>query len=273
LGRGLSSLIGDSPNSLSTNKVSISSLIKNKFQPRKIFDKEKLNELTISIKERGIIQPIIVRKSKDENNKFEIIAGERRWVAAQNAGLHEVPIVEVEADDLKSLEFAIVENVQRNDLNAIEEAKGYKRLIDEFSYDHEKVGKFIGKSRSHISNCLRLLTLPQDVIELIEKSLISQGHAKILVGLQNASYLAKKIIEKKMSVRKAENFIKILKSNKYKNISKKDPNILEIEKSISDKIGLNVVIKNNKKNKGTLHFEYKDMDQLNRLINIIKSYY
>tara|TARA_A100000164_G_C21934957_1_gene787603 strand:- start:2906 stop:3754 length:849 start_codon:yes stop_codon:yes gene_type:complete len=273
LGRGLSSLIGDSPNSLSSNKVSISSLIKNKFQPRKIFDKEKLNELTISIKERGIIQPIIVRKSKDENNKFEIIAGERRWVAAQNAGLHEVPIVEVEADDLKSLEFAIVENVQRNDLNAIEEAKGYKRLIDEFSYDHEKVGKFIGKSRSHISNCLRLLTLPQDVIELIEKSLISQGHAKILVGLQNASYLAKKIIEKKMSVRKAENFIKILKSNKYKNISKKDPNILEIEKSISDKIGLNVVIKNNKKNKGTLHFEYKDMDQLNRLINIIKSYY
>ena len=273
LGRGLSSLIGDTPSIQKNNNVPISSLLKNKFQPRKIFDKEKLDELTESIKERGIIQPIIVRKSGDEKNKYEIIAGERRWLAAQNAGLHEVPIVEVEADDLKSLEFAIVENVQRNDLNPIEEAKGYKRLIDEFSYDHEKVGKFIGKSRSHVSNCLRLLSLPDDVIELVENNLISQGHAKILVGLHNANSLAKKIIDKNMSVRQAENFIKILKSNSKKALIKKDPNILEIEKSISDKIGLNVVIKNNKKNKGVLYFEYKDMDQLNRLINIIKSYY
>ena len=273
LGRGLSSLIGDTPSIQKNNNVPISSLLKNKFQPRKIFDKEKLDELTESIKERGIIQPIIVRKSVDEKNKYEIIAGERRWLAAQNAGLHEVPIVEVEADDLKSLEFAIVENVQRNDLNPIEEAKGYKRLIDEFSYDHEKVGKFIGKSRSHVSNCLRLLSLPDDVIELVENNLISQGHAKILVGLHNANSLAKKIIDKNMSVRQAENFIKIVKSNSKKVLIKKDPNILEIEKSISDKIGLNVVIKNNKKNKGVLYFEYKDMDQLNRLINIIKSYY
>mgnify|MGYP001376341789 FL=1 len=273
LGRGLSSLIGDTPSIQKNNNVPISSLLKNKFQPRKIFDKEKLDELTESIKERGIIQPIIVRKSGDEKNKYEIIAGERRWLAAQNAGLHEVPIVEVEADDLKSLEFAIVENVQRNDLNPIEEAKGYKRLIDEFSYDHEKVGKFIGKSRSHVSNCLRLLSLPDDVIELVENNLISQGHAKILVGLHNANSLAKKIIDKNMSVRQAENFIKILKSNSKKALIKKDPNILEIEKSISDKIGLNVFIKNNKKNKGVLYFEYKDMDQLNRLINIIKSYY
>ena len=273
LGRGLSSLIGDTPNNQLKNNIPISSLLKNKFQPRKIFDKEKLDELTESIKERGIIQPIIVRKSKDERDKFEIIAGERRWLAAQNAGLHEVPVVEVEADDLKSLEFAIVENVQRNDLNPIEEAKGYKRLIDEFSYDHEKVGKFIGKSRSHVSNCLRLLSLPDDVIELVENNLISQGHAKILVGLHNANSLAKKIVDKNMSVRQAENFIKILKSNSKKTLIKKDPNILEIEKSISDKIGLNVVIKNNKKNKGVLYFEYKDMDQLNRLINIIKSYY
>ena len=273
LGRGLSSLIGDTPSIQKNNNVPISSLLKNKFQPRKIFDKEKLDELTESIKERGIIQPIIVRKSNDEKNKYEIIAGERRWLAAQNAGLHEVPVVEVEADDLKSLEFAIVENVQRNDLNPIEEAKGYKRLIDEFSYDHEKVGKFIGKSRSHVSNCLRLLSLPDDVIELVENNLISQGHAKILVGLHNANSLAKKIIDKNMSVRQAENFIKILKSNSKKALIKKDPNILEIEKSISDKIGLNVVIKNNKKNKGVLYFEYKDMDQLNRLINIIKSYY
>ena len=273
LGRGLSSLIGDTPSIQKNNNVPISSLLKNKFQPRKIFDKEKLDELTESIKERGIIQPIIVRKSVDEKNKYEIIAGERRWLAAQNAGLHEVPIVEVEADDLKSLEFAIVENVQRNDLNPIEEAKGYKRLIDEFSYDHEKVAKFIGKSRSHVSNCLRLLSLPDDVIELVENNLISQGHAKILVGLHNANSLAKKIIDKNMSVRQAENFIKILKSNSKKTLIKKDPNILEIEKSISDKIGLNVVIKNNKKNKGVLNFGYKDMDQLNRLINIIKSYY
>lgn len=273
LGRGLSSLIGDTPSIQKNNNVPISSLLKNKFQPRKIFDKEKLDELTESIKERGIIQPIIVRKSNDEKNKYEIIAGERRWLAAQNAGLHEVPVVEVEADDLKSLEFAIVENVQRNDLNPIEEAKGYKRLIDEFSYDHDKVGKFIGKSRSHVSNCLRLLSLPDEVIELVEKNLISQGHAKILVGLNNANSLAKKIIDKSMSVRQAENLIKILKSNNKKALIKKDPNILEIEKSISDKIGLNVVIKNNKKNKGILYFEYKDMDQLNRLINIIKSYY
>ena len=273
LGRGLSSLIGDTPSIQKNNNVPISSLLKNKFQPRKIFDKEKLDELTESIKERGIIQPIIVRKSGDEKNKYEIIAGERRWLAAQNAGLHEVPVVEVEADDLKSLEFAIVENVQRNDLNPIEEAKGYKRLIDEFSYDHDKVGKFIGKSRSHVSNCLRLLSLPDDVIELVENNLISQGHAKILVGLHNANSLAKKIIDKNMSVRQAENFIKIVKSNSKKVLIKKDPNILEIEKSISDKIGLNVVIKNNKKNKGVLYFEYKDMDQLNRLINIIKSYY
>ena len=273
LGRGLSSLIGDTPSIQKNNNVPISSLLKNKFQPRKIFDKEKLDELTESIKERGIIQPIIVRKSGDEKNKYEIIAGERRWLAAQNAGFHEVPVVEVEADDLKSLEFAIVENVQRNDLNPIEEAKGYKRLIDEFSYDHEKVGKFIGKSRSHVSNCLRLLSLPDEVIGLLEKNLISQGHAKILVGLNNANSLAKKIIDKNMSVRQAENFIKILKSNSKKALIKKDPNILEIEKSISDKIGLNVVIKNNKKNKGVIYFEYKDMDQLNRLINIIKSYY
>ena len=273
LGRGLSSLIGDNDVKVLNNKISISSIIPNKFQPRKKFDKESLEELTNSIRERGMIQPIIVRNSNNDRSKFEIIAGERRWLAAQRAGLHNVPVVITEADDLKSLEFAIVENVQRNDLNPIEEAKGYKRLIDEFSYDHEKVGKFIGKSRSHVSNCLRLLSLPDDVIKLVENNLISQGHAKILVGLQNAKSLAKKIIDKNMSVRQAENFIKILKSNSKKSLIKKDPNILEIEKNISDKIGLNVVIKNNKKNKGVLYFEYKDMDQLNRLINIIKSYY
>ena len=193
LGRGLSSLIGETKVEPTTNKLSISALYPNKFQPRKIFEEDSLNDLEKSIKERGIIQPIIVRKS-NEDSKYEIIAGERRWLAAQKAGLHEVPVVVTEADDLKSLEFAIVENVQRNDLNPLEEAQGYQRLINDFSYVQEKVSKFIGKSRSYITNCLRILTLPSDVLDLIETKKISAGHAKILVGLENAIFFAKKII-------------------------------------------------------------------------------
>ena len=209
LGRGLSSLIGDSKVETNINKLSISDLVRNKNQPRKLFDKDSLEGLTNSIKERGIIQPIIVRRSQDQSAKYEIIAGERRWLAAQNAGLHEVPVVITEADDLKSLEFSIVENVQRHDLNAIEEAEGYQRLIDDFFYDQDKVAKFIGKSRSHISNCLRLLSLPNEVINLIQNNKLSQGHAKVLVGLENAFFVAKKIIKKKLSVRQAENLVKI----------------------------------------------------------------
>ena len=272
LGRGLSSLIGETKVEPTTNKLSISALYPNKFQPRKIFDEESLNDLEKSIKERGIIQPIIVRKS-DENSKYEIIAGERRWLAAQKAGLHEVPVVVTEADDLKSLEFAIVENVQRNDLNPLEEAQGYQRLINDFSYDQEKVSKFIGKSRSYITNCLRILTLPSDVLNLIETKKLSAGHAKILVGLENASYVAKKIIEKKLSVRQSETFVKIFKKKKGSNIKLNDPNIQNLERSISDKIGLNVSIKNNKKNKGTITFVYHDIEQLNKIIDIIKSNY
>ena len=272
LGRGLSSLIGETKVEQTTNKLSISALYPNKFQPRKIFDEESLNDLEKSIKERGIIQPIIVRKS-DENSKYEIIAGERRWLAAQKAGFHEVPVVVTEADDLKSLEFAIVENVQRNDLNPLEEAQGYQRLINDFSYDQEKVSKFIGKSRSYITNCLRILTLPSDVLELIETKKISAGHAKILVGLENASFVAKKIIEKKLSVRQSETFVKIFKKKKGLNIKFNDPNIQNLERSISDKIGLNVSIKNNKKNKGTITFVYHDIEQLNKIIDIIKSNY
>ena len=203
LGRGLSSLIGDSKVNKDINKLSVSDLKRNKLQPRKVFDKSNLEDLTNSIKERGIIQPIIVRVSNDGDGKYEIIAGERRWLAAQNAGFHEVPVVITEANDLKSLEFAIVENVQRHDLNAVEEANGYQKLIDDFGYDQEKVAKFIGKSRSHISNCLRLLNLPKEVIELIENGNLSQGHAKILVGLENSLFLAKKIIDKKLSVRQS----------------------------------------------------------------------
>jgi ParB family chromosome partitioning protein len=272
LGRGLSSLIGETKVEQTTNKLSISALYPNKFQPRKIFDKDSLSDLEKSIKERGIIQPIIVRKS-EENSKYEIIAGERRWLAAQKAGLHEVPVVVTEADDLKSLEFAIVENVQRNDLNPLEEAQGYQRLINDFSYDQEKVSKFIGKSRSYITNCLRILTLPTDVLDLIETKKISAGHAKILVGLENASFVAKKIIEKKLSVRQSETFVKIFKKKKGLNIKFKDPNIRNLERSISDKIGLNVSINNNKRNKGTITFVYHDIEQLNKIIDIIKSNY
>ncbi len=273
LGRGLSSLIGDSKTKVLKNKISVSSLIRNKYQPRKKFNKDSLDELTTSIKERGIIQPIVVRKSEHENDKYEIIAGERRWLAAQNAGLHEVPIVEVEADDLKSLEFAIVENVQRNDLNPIEEANGYQKLIDEFSYDQDKVAKFIGKSRAHITNCLRLLSLPKEVINLIEEGKLSQGHAKILVSLENAYFLAKKIIDKKLSVRQSENLVRLLKSkNKFKIVSK-DSNIRELENTLKDKIGVNVTIKNKKNNSGQIIFEYKDQDQLDHLTKVIKLNY
>ena len=273
LGRGLSSLIGDVESKPLKNKVPISSIRRNKFQPRKNFDKEKLEELTNSIKERGIIQPIIVRKSSDEIHKFEIIAGERRWQAAQNAGLHEIPIVEIEADNLKSLEFAIVENVQRSDLNPIEEAKGYKKLIDEFDYDQEKVSKFIGKSRAHVANCMRLLLLPHEVILLIEENKISQGHAKVLVGLDNAYFLAKKIIEKKLSVRQAENLIRTLKSYKSKGKIFKNPNLASLESSIEETTGIKVFIRNKKNNAGNVTFEYKDLDQLNRLIMVIKTNY
>ena len=273
LGRGLSSLIGETKVDIKRNKISISDIVPNKYQPRKIFNEDNLNDLSQSIKERGILQPIIVRKSNDDNSKFEIIAGERRWLAAQRANLHEVPVVITEADDLKSLEFAIVENVQRHDLNPLEEAQGYKRLIDEFSYDQEKVSKFIGKSRSHITNSLRILTLPIEVIKLIEAQKLTAGHAKILVGLENASFVANKIIEKKLSVRQAENFVKIFKNKRQRPNKSKDANIKDLELSVSDKVGLNVVIQNNKNNKGKVIFEYKDLDQLNKILDIIKSNY
>ena len=273
LGRGLSSLIGETKVEVQKNQLLVSDLIPNKYQPRKNFDETNLEDLTNSIKERGIIQPIIVRKSDNENSKFEIIAGERRWLAAQRAGIHTVPVVITDVDDLKSLEFAIVENVQRHDLNPLEEAQGYKRLIDEFSYDQEKVSKFIGKSRSYITNSLRILTLPDEVIKLIESNKLSTGHAKILVGLDNAIFVANKIVENKLSVRQAENFVQLFKKKKQKPKITKDTNIIALELSVSNKIGLNVEIQNNKRNKGKISFEYKDLDQLNKIIDIIKSNY
>ena len=273
LGRGLSSLIGETKVENKTNKLSLSEIIPNKYQPRKNFDEENLEDLTNSIKERGVIQPIIVRKSVSENSKYEIIAGERRWLAARKAGLHDIPVVVTEADDLKSLEFAIVENVQRHDLNPLEEAQGYKRLIDEFSYDQDKVSKFIGKSRSYITNSLRLLNLPNDVLKLVEQKKISSGHAKILVGLENALFIANKIVEKNLSVRQAENFVKIFKKKIKPSKINKDLNVRDLELSISSKIGLKVDISNKKNNKGKISFEYKDLDQLNKIIEVIKNNY
>ena len=271
LGRGLSSLIGEG-NVTSSTKANISDLTRNKYQPRKKFDEESLNELTESIKSRGIIQPIIVRNSNGDS-KYEIIAGERRWLAAQKAGLHEVPIVVIEADDKKALEFGIVENVQRHDLNAIEEAEGYKKLIDEFSYDQEQVAKFIGKSRSHITNSLRLLSLPKEVLELIKESTISPGHGKILVGLENCLSITKKILSKKLSVRQTENLVRAYKTPSKKLARNKDPNIRILEHNLIEKIGMSVEIKNKKNNKGSIIFNYKELDQLNRIIETIKKNY
>ena len=273
LGRGLSSLIGETKVETQTNKLLLSDIIPNKFQPRKNFDEQNLQDLTNSIKERGIIQPIIVRNSNTENSKYEIIAGERRWLAARKAGLHEIPVVVTEADNLKSLEFAIVENVQRHDLNPLEEALGYKKLISEFGYDQDKVSKFIGKSRSYITNSLRLLNLPSEVLKLVEDKKITSGHAKILVGLDNAIIVANKIIEKNLSVRQTENFVRIFKKKPIKSSNLKDPNVTNLEKLLSEKTGLSIAIKNDKNNKGTITFSYHDNEQLNKIIDIIKTYY
>ena len=273
LGRGLSSLLGDTSKKLSTNKISIKDINRNKFQPRKYFDKESLDELTSSIKEQGVIQPIVVRPDKENNGKYEIVAGERRWLASQNAGLHEVPVVILDIDDVKSLEFAIVENVQRQDLNPIEEARGYQRLVDDFSYNQEKLSKFIGKSRSYIANSLRLLALPEEVLLMVQQGNLSAGHARSLIGLNNSLDIAKKIIQKKLSVRQSEILAKQFRDKKFKIISKKDSNILELQKNLEEKIGLSVSINNKKNNTGTITFEYKDLDQLDKLINTIKNNY
>ena len=273
LGRGLSSLLGDSTKKINTNKIPIKDIKRNKFQPRKHFNKESLEELTSSIKEQGVIQPIVVRPDKESDGKYEIIAGERRWLASQNAGLHEVPVVILEVDDVKSLEFAIVENVQRQDLNPIEEARGYQKLIDDFNYNQEKLSQFIGKSRSYIANSLRLLTLPEDVLVMVEQEKISAGHARSLIGLNNSYEIAKQIIQKKLSVRQSEVLSKKFRTKKFKLVSKKDSNILDLQKVLEEKTGLNVSINNKKNNTGTISFQYLDLDQLDKLVNIIKQNY
>jgi len=273
LGRGLSSLLGDSTKKLETNKVSIKDLSRNKFQPRKYFSKENLEELTNSIKEQGLIQPIVVRPDKSSEEKYEIIAGERRWLASQNAGLHEVPIVILDVDDAKSLEFAIVENVQRQDLNPIEESRGYQKLIDEFNYNQDKLSKFIGKSRSYIANSLRLLSLPQDILLMVEKGHLSAGHARSLIGLQNSVDIAKKIVQKKLSVRQTEVLARQFRDKKFKLVHKKDANILDLQRSLEEKTGLTVTVSNKKNNSGNITFNYQNLDQLDKIINIIKNNY
>ena len=273
LGRGLSSLLGDVDKKIQTNKILIKDLSRNKFQPRKHFNKESLEELTISIKEQGVIQPIVVRPDKANNGKYEIIAGERRWLASQNAGLHEVPVVIFDVDDLKSLEFAIVENVQRQDLNPIEEAEGYKNLVDKFNYNHEKLSQFIGKSRSYIANSLRLLSLPEEVLSMVRIGNLSAGHARSLIGLNNSIEIAKKMMRAKLSVRQSEVMARQFRNKKLKIVSKKDPNILNLQKDLEEKTGLSISINNKKNNSGTITFDYQDLDQLDKLINTIKKYY
>ena len=273
LGRGLSSLLGDSVKKIETNKVLIKDLTRNKFQPRKHFSKESLEELTNSIKEQGVIQPIVVRPNKSFKGKYEIIAGERRWLASQNAGLHEVPAVILDVDDVKSLEFSIVENVQRQDLNAVEEARGYQRLVNDFSYNQEKLSKFIGKSRSYIANSLRLLSLPEEVLTMVVQGNLSAGHARSLIGLNNSVDIAKKIIKKKLSVRQSEILVKQFRDKKFKLLTKKDSNILDLQKILEEKTGLNVSVNNKKNNTGTISFEYQNLDQLDKLIDTIKNNY
>ena len=274
LGRGLSALFGDdSSNEKKTIKkelqsVSISDLSRNPYQPRESFREDKLIELTNSIKKNGIIQPIAVRPKKDEPGKFEIVAGERRWLAAQKAGLHNIPVNILDLSDVESLEVAIVENIQRDDLNPIEEARGYKRLSEEFKYDHESISRLMSKSRSHVSNTLRLLTLPRDVIAMLEEGSLSSGQARPLIGLGNASSIAEEIVSKNYSARKVEYLVKSKKSTGTDR-KKYDTNIIKAQERIEKVLGLKVNILNKKDNSGRLIIQYKDLDQFQMISDLL----
>ena len=282
LGRGLMSLFGDEQ-PLELNKevktdgkseylsISISDLAPNKFQPRTHFSKEKIEELTQSIKTNGLIQPIIVRHN-NQNNNYEIIAGERRWLAAQNAGLHEVPVVVLNITDLQALELAIVENIQREDLNIIEEAKGYKRLMDEFLYDHEKLSNFMGKSKSHISNTLRLLTLPEEVIKLVDEGKLTAGQVRPLVGRHNALQLANSIIKERLSARSIENLVrneKELENTRSSGLKKSDPNALLLQRQIEENLGLKTQIVTKKNDSGKVIIQYENLDQFEMISKLL----
>tara|TARA_B100000963_G_scaffold351031_1_gene362059 strand:- start:4422 stop:5276 length:855 start_codon:yes stop_codon:yes gene_type:complete len=274
LGRGLSALFGDEkpkdnlPEIKQSNEVAISDLSRNPYQPRQHFSEEKLEELAKSIKKNGIIQPIAVRPNKTENGKYEIVAGERRWIAAQRAGLHEIPVRILELSDVESLEVAIVENIQRDDLNPIEEARGYKRLNDEFKYDHESISKLMSKSRSHVSNTLRLLTLPKDVIGMLEEGTLTSGQARPLIGLGNASSIAEEIVSKNYSARKVEYLVKSKKDKKLTNKSY-DPNILKAQERIEKALGLKINILNKKNNSGKVIIQYNDLEQFELVSDLL----
>ena len=273
LGRGLSALFGEiDKNNISNeaqkNKIPIADLDRNKYQPRTIFDEEKLNELSASIKENGVIQPIAVRPSKYQPGKFEIVAGERRWLAAQRAGLNDVPVFILDIDDQKSLEIAIVENVQREGLNVIEEANGYQRLTKEFGYDHEKIAKFMSKSRSHISNTLRLLTLPKDIIGLLEEGKLTAGQARPLIGMPNASEVAENIVKKKVAAREVELIAR--KSSKNKIKKSEDPNISFIRNELESRLGLSVEVVNKKNNSGKIIIKYNSLEQFDAISKLLK---
>ena len=272
LGKGLSALFGEIENKIDNkgnqrNTIAISDLKRNKYQPRTIFDEEKLEELSLSIKENGIVQPIAVRPNKYDPGKFEIVAGERRWLAAQKAGLNEVPVIVLNIDDQKSLEIAIVENVQRQDLNIIEEAKGYQRLSQEFGYDHDKISKFMSKSRSHVSNTLRLLTLPDDVIGLLEEGKLTAGQARPLIGMPNASEIAENIAKKKVAAREVEAMAKQTKTKVSEKIE--DPNIIFVRNELESRLGLNVEIMNKKNNSGKVVIKYKTLDQFELISKLL----
>ena len=273
LGKGLSALFGDIEKKIDvdqtkTNTLAISDLQRNKYQPRTIFDQGKLDELSMSIKENGVIQPIAVRPNKYDVGKYEIVAGERRWLAAQKAGLNEVPVIVLDIDDQKSLEIAIVENIQRQDLNMIEEAKGYQRLSKEFGYDHEKISKFMSKSRSHISNTLRLLTLPDDVIGLLEEGKLTAGQARPLIGMPNASEVAENIAKKKVAARQVEAMAKVKKGKI--SLKTEDPNVSFVRNELESKLGLNVEILNKKNNSGKIIIKYKTLEQFELISKLLR---
>ena len=276
LGRGLSALFGDETEKTTIkddriNRVAISDLIRNPYQPRETFNKTKLEELANSIKKNGIIQPIAVRPNKSEAGKYEIVAGERRWLAAQKAGLHDIPVTVLDLTDVESLEVAIVENIQRDDLNPIEEARGYKRLSKEFNYDHEHISKLMSKSRSHVSNTLRLLTLPEDIISMLEEGSLTSGQARPLIGLINASEIAEEIVARNYSARKVEYLVKSKKENKFKDKTR-DADILKAEDRIEKTLGLKVNIVNKKNNSGKITIEYKNLDQFELISDLLMKY-
>ena len=274
LGRGLSALFGDEEpkrkniENKELNEVSISDLSRNPYQPREIFNETKLEELTKSIKKNGVIQPIAVRPKKNELGKYEIVAGERRWLAAQKAGLHEIPVNVLDLTDVETLEEAIVENIQRDDLNPIEEARGYKRLFEEFKYDHESISKLMSKSRSHVSNTLRLLTLPTDVICMLEEGSLTSGQARPLIGLGNASAIAEEIVANNYSARKVEYLVKTKKSTKSKS-KVVDTNILKLQEKLEETLGLRVYISNKKNNSGKITIVYKDLEQFELVSDLL----